>query len=62
MMSKTYQVRPSEILRLSDEYTAYCFDEACAYFLSELSEKKQPHFKEDEKSNPTLSKLVAGLL
>ena len=62
MMSKTYQVRPSEILRLFDEYTAYCFDEACAYFLSELSEKKQPHFEEDEKSNPTLSKLVAGLL
>ena len=63
MMSKTYQVRPSEIIGMKDdEYTAYCFDEACAYFLSELSENKQPHFKEDEKSNPTLNKLVAGLI
>ena len=63
MMSKTYRVRPSEIIRITDdEYTAYCFDEACAYFLSELSEKKEPHFAEDEKSNPTLNKLVAGLM
>ena len=63
MMSKTYQVRPSEIIGIVDDiYTAYCFDEACAFFLSELSENKQPHFKEDEKSNPTLDKLVAGLL
>ena len=63
MMSKTYQVRPSEIIRIEDdEYAAYCFDEACAYFLSELSENKQPHFKEDEKSNPTFNKLVAGLM
>lgn len=63
MMSKTYRVRPSEIIGIEDdEYAAYCFDEACAYFLSELSENKQPHFKEDEKSNPTLNKLVAGLI
>ena len=63
MMSKTYQVRPSEIIGVSDdEYVAYCFDEACAYFLSELAEKKTPHFQDDEKSNPTLTKLVAGLL
>ena len=61
-MSKTYHTRPSEVIRIEDEYTAYCFDEACAYFLSELSENKQPHFLEDEKSNPTLNKLVAGLL
>ena len=26
-MAKTYQKLPSEILRISDEYTAYCFDE-----------------------------------
>lgn len=62
-MSKTYQVRPSEIIRIQDdEYTAYCFDEACMLFLSELSEKKTPHFAEDEKTNPTLNKLVAGLM
>ncbi len=26
-MAKTYQKLPSEILRINDEYTAYCFDE-----------------------------------
>ena len=63
MMSKTYQTRPSRIVGIEDdEYTAYCFDEACSYFLSELSNDKTPHFKEDEKSNPTLTKLVAGLM
>ena len=62
-MSKTYQVRPSEIIGIKDdEYASYCFDEACALFLSELSEKKTPHFEEDEKTNPTLNKLVAGLV
>ncbi len=62
-MSKTYQVRPSEIIGITDDaYTAYCFDEACALFLSELSEEKVPHFEEDKKLNPTLNKLVAGIL
>lgn len=63
MMSKTYQVRPSEIIGIKDdEYTSFCFDEACAFFLSELSENKSPHFNDDEMSNPTLTKLVTGLM
>lgn len=61
-MSKTYKSRPSQLINLVDEYDAYCFDEACAFFLNELAEEKTPHFMEDEKSNPTLNKLVAGLM
>ena len=49
-------------MAIEDEYDAFCFDEACAYFLSELSAEKQPHFPEDEKANPTLNKLITGLL
>ena len=62
MMSKQYQCRPSSIMAIEDEYDAFCFDEACAYFLSELGAEKQPHFPEDEKANPTLNKLITGLL
>lgn len=39
-------------MHLSDEYDAYCLDEACAYIMSELdsgktfyTEKKKKHFR-----------------
>ena len=35
-MSKRYRKTPSELLSISDEYTAYCFDEACAYIMGKL--------------------------
>lgn len=34
--------RPSELLSIEDTYTAFCFDEACAYILSELQNGKEP--------------------
>lgn len=61
-MSKTYKVRPSALLNLDDEYAAYCFDEACALFLSNLMDDKTPRFPSDVRENPTLRKLEAGLL
>ena len=30
--------RPSELLGALDEYTAFCFDEACAYIISRLQD------------------------
>ena len=35
---------PSELLGIEDCYTAYCFDEACAYILSRLEKGEQPVF------------------
>lgn len=58
-MAQTYKCRPSELLNL-DGYEAYCFDEACAYIISELQEKKTPRFPEDRKSNPLLQKMMSG--
>jgi hypothetical protein len=41
MTAKIWGVRPSELLCLDDSYTAYCFDEACAY-VSNLLEAGKP--------------------
>lgn len=38
---------PSEIARIYDEYTAFCFDEACEYIISQLQQEKNPKWKED---------------
>lgn len=38
---------PSEIARLDDEYTAFCFDEACLYIITQLEDKKKPHFRDE---------------
>lgn len=39
---------PSEILRIDDEYTAFCFDEACLYIINQIENKKKPHFADEE--------------
>ena len=44
-MSERYRVRPSEIMNVEDEYTAYCLDEACVYISSKIKagqERKKP--------------------
>lgn len=32
-------------MNISDEYTAYCFDEACAYIIGKIKDNKKPIFK-----------------
>lgn len=62
MMSRLYKTRPSVLLGIGpdDAYTAYCFDEACAYILGQIDDKKTPRFPGEEKTNPLLRKLEAG--
>lgn len=43
-----YQVLPSQVMRIDDDYTAYCFDEACAFIMSEINQGKDPNFKKFE--------------
>ena len=40
-------IRPSELMDISDAYTACCFDEACAYILKELKDGKEPTFRKE---------------
>lgn len=41
-----------------DEYTAYCFDEACAYIKVKMSgeDKVKPRFKVSTKEDKTIAK------
>ena len=44
-MSRIYNCLPSQILRIEDDYTAYCFDEACALIMSKIDNDEKPKFK-----------------
>jgi hypothetical protein len=37
-----YNRTPSEVLRIEDEYTAFCFDEACAFIRAKMEHPKKP--------------------
>jgi len=40
--------RPSEILEIYDPYTAFCFDEACAYIIQQINDGKEPIIKREK--------------
>lgn len=51
-MSKLYECRPSSLFEEMDEYTAYCFDEACSYIQVMMqNEENEPDFKVEEDSS-----------
>lgn len=44
-------IRPSELLGIDDAYTAFCFDEACAFIINKLKDGEKPTLnKSDNKS------------
>ena len=45
-MVKRYNKLPSELMSIEDEYTAYCFNEACTFILGELEAGKEIQFKQ----------------
>ncbi len=48
-MSKVFQCLPSEILNIDDEYTAYCFNEACCNLILRIQGGEEPHYKKEKK-------------
>jgi hypothetical protein len=46
-------------MNIIDEYTAFCFDEACAYILGELKEDKKAMYDDDRKENKGLQLLLS---
>lgn len=48
-MSKLYSIRPSIIMNIFDGYTAYCFDEVCAYITSMIRQGEEPSFEIKDK-------------
>lgn len=49
-LANIYKVRPSTLFDIGDPYTAFCFDEACAWITSQLEEGKEPQFRRKVKS------------
>ena len=47
LTAQRFRGRPSEILGIDDCFTAYCFDEACCFILSQLEEGKRPFFRRE---------------
>ena len=44
-MVKLYSTRPSTMLGVEDEYTAYCIDEACSYISNRIEQGYTPSFE-----------------
>lgn len=49
-LANTYKVRPSVLFNIEDPYTAYCFDEACAFIIGQLEQGNEPQFTKEYKS------------
>ena len=35
-------------MHISDEYTSFCFDEACSYITSKIKDNEKPRFKKKQ--------------
>lgn len=46
-MSKRYNQLPSEIMHITDDYIAFCFDEACSEILARMDSGEVPMWNED---------------
>lgn len=49
-LANIYKCRPSTLLDISDPYTSFCFDEACAYIIQKLEDGEEPILKAKYKS------------
>ncbi|MER0281509.1 hypothetical protein ABRY18_15010 [Clostridioides difficile] len=46
-----YNKMPSEILRIKDEYTSFCFDEACMFLVDAIKNDKKLKFEENSNTS-----------
>lgn len=42
--AQRYKILPSQVIKVEDEYTAFCFDEACAFIMGKIDNKEEPNF------------------
>lgn len=48
-MSQRFNKLPSEIVFITDDYEAFCFNEACAVIMSKIDKGEEPIFEEVDK-------------
>lgn len=63
MMGKQYKIRPSKVIGLTNDYEAFCFDEACTYILSEMSKEdgREPKFDDKNKNKTNNNDVIEWL-
>lgn len=44
-LANVNKCRPSTLLDVTDPYTAFCFDEACALITKHMEDGEEPQFK-----------------
>lgn len=44
-LANTYKCLPSTLLDIDDPYTAFCFDEACAFIINKIEGGEEPVFE-----------------
>ena len=54
-MSKLYNCLPSYIIGIEDNYTAFCFNEACAEIILRLQNEEKPIYREQEEEQEEYS-------
>lgn len=54
-MSKLYNCLPSDIIGIEDNYTAFCFNEACAEIILRLQNEEKPIYREQEEEQEEYS-------
>jgi hypothetical protein len=53
-MARQFRCLPSVVLGIEDEYTAYCFNEACYFILAKLEADEKPHYIERKTNGEVL--------
>lgn len=54
-MSKLYNCLPSDIIGVEDNYTAFCFNEACAEIILRLQNEEKPIYREQKEEQEEYS-------
>lgn len=44
-LAKSQNQKPSNVLCIEDEYTAFCFDEACEYIMINIRNGEEPQYE-----------------
>lgn len=55
-VSKRYNQLPSAVMHIEDDYTAFCFDEACAEIIARIEAGEKPIWEDSKQEQKSYSK------
>lgn len=60
-LAKSMGKNPSEILGVNDEYTSFCFDEACNYIVMRFKNGDEPIYEKKKKKVSSMAEYFKEL-